>query len=406
MRVYFYIKNNEVIYFKNNEEGEISFNKIEDFIKENRKFTFYLIFSKLNFYFRKLEFDFKDRKKISLILPQELEGKFPKPIDNFYFHFQFFYPVKNKTSVNVFAFEKERIDFFKNIFKKNKVKFYFLIDSILIHQFFRQIINEKQCIEIFLENKYLLVNLIEKGEISAIYSYFSENIKKEDIFEIILPLISTKKYPVYFIGEKKIYEDINLPEVKFLSEKKFFNILKEIKEIKKVSLTPINFIERAIPLNYIFGLIFLLFATLFFVRPYFLRIEKEKKIDEINIKMENIYKTLFPETKKVINPLIQIKEKLKKNDNSLKIPISGISIIKILEEITILFPENINVEVEELVVSGKNVSLTGVVDNLKNLDRIKDNLKNSKIFKNFDVTSVSFTKENRVSFNLILRMED
>jgi len=406
MRVYFYIKNNEVIYFKNNEEGEISFNKIEDFIKENRKFTFYLIFSKLNFYFRKLEFDFKDRKKISLILPQELEGKFPKPIDNFYFHFQFFYPVKNKTSVNVFAFEKERIDFFKNIFKKNKVKFYFLIDSILIHRFFRQIINEKQCIEIFLENKYLLVNLIEKGEISAIYSYFSENIKKEDIFEIILPLISTKKYPVYFIGEKKIYEDINLPEVKFLSEKKFFNILKEIKEIKKVSLTPINFIERAIPLNYIFGLIFLLFATLFFVRPYFLRIEKEKKIDEINIKMENIYKTLFPETKKVINPLIQIKEKLKKNDNSLKIPISGISIIKILEEITILFPENINVEVEELVVSGKNVSLTGVVDNLKNLDRIKDNLKNSKIFKNFDVTSVSFTKENRVSFNLILRMED
>jgi len=406
MRVYFYIKNNEVIYFKNNEEGEISFNKIEDFIKENRKFTFYLIFSKLNFYFRKLEFDFKDRKKISLILPQELEGKFPKPIDNFYFHFQFFYPVKNKTSVNVFAFEKERIDFFKNIFKKNKVKFYFLIDSILIHRFFRQIINEKQCIEIFLENKYLLVNLIEKGEISAIYSYFSENIKKEDIFEIILPLISTKKYPVYFIGEKKIYEDINLPEVKFLSEKKFFNILKEIKEIKKVSLTPINFIERAIPLNYIFGLIFLLFATLFFVRPYFLRIEKEKKIDEINIKMENIYKTLFPETKKVINPLIQIKEKLKKNDNSLKIPISGISIIKILEEITILFPENINVEVEELMVSGKNVSLTGVVDNLKNLDRIKDNLKNSKIFKNFDVTSVSFTKENRVSFNLILRMED
>jgi type II secretory pathway component PulL len=122
--------------------------------------------------------------------------------------------------------------------------------------------------------------------------------------------------------------------------------------------------------------------------------------------MENIYKTLFPETKKVINPLIQIKEKLKKNDNSLKIPISGISIIKILEEITILFPENINVEVEELMVSGKNVSLTGVVDNLKNLDRIKDNLKNSKIFKNFDVTSVSFTKENRVSFNLILRMED
>jgi len=406
MKIFFYIKNNEVICYKNNEEQEISFNQIEDFIQKNKKSFFYLIFSKLNYYFRKIEFNFKDRKKINLILGQEIEGKLPKSLDNFYFYFQFYYPEKDKTFVNVFAIEKEKIDNLKDIFEKNKVKSCFLIDSILIHQFFKQIINEKQFIEVFLEEGYLLVNLIENNEISAIYSYFSENIKKDDIFEIILPLITTKKYPVYFIGEKRMYEDINLPNVKFLYEKKFFHILREIKEIKKISLTPINFTERMIPLDYILSLIFLSFMTLFFIRPYYLKIEKEKKIDEINLKMENIYKTLFPETKKIVNPLIQIKEKLKKDNNALQISVFQTSIIKILEEITTLFPENINAEVEELIISNKNVNLTGIVDNLKILDKIKENLKNSKIFKSFDVTSISFTKENRVRFNLLLRMED
>jgi hypothetical protein len=406
MKIFLYIKESKLSYFKNNQEGEIPLNKIEDFINENRGSIFYLIFSKLNCYFRKLEFNFRDRKKINLILGQEIEGKLPKPVDNFYFYFQFYYPEKDKTIVNAFAIEKEKVDFLKGLFEKNNAKHYFSIDSILFHQFFREIIKEKHYIEIFFEEEYLLVNLIENDEISAIYSYSSENIKKDNILEIILPLISAKKCSVYFIGKKNIYDELELPEIKFLSEINFSNILKEIKEIKKVSLTPINFIERKVPLNFIFSLIFLLSVTLFFIRPYFLRVEKEKKIEEINQKMENIYKSIFPETKRVINPLIQIKEKLGKNKNPLKVPVSDISIIKILEEIIVFFPENIKADVEEVVISGKNVSLTGTVDNLKNLDRIKENLKNSKIFKSFDVTSVSFTKENRVSFNLLLRMED
>jgi len=405
MKIFLYFKNEKVIYFKNNEEGEIPQDKIEEFINKNRKGKFYLIFSKSNCFFRKIEFDFKDRKKINLILSQEIEEKLPKSINNFYFYFQFYYPEKNKTIVNVFSVEKEKLDFLKNIFKKNRLKFYFTIDSILFHQFWTQIINEKEYVGIFLEKDYLLVNFVENNEISAIYSYFSKNIKG-DIMEIIFPLISNKKYSVYFIGDKKIYDEIKLQEAKFLFEKNFFDILKEIREIKTLSLTSISPLKKVSSLNYMFYLIFLLLMSFFFIRPYFLKIEKEKKVEEINQKMKNIYKTLFPETEKIINPLVQIKEKLKMNDVSFKIPIYKISIIKILEEITILFPENINPQVEEVIVSGKNVSLRGIVDNLKGFDKIKENLKNSKIFKNFEITDISFTKENKVNFNLLLRMEN
>jgi len=406
MKIFLYFKNDKVFYLKNNEEVEISLNKIEDFINENKKAIFYLIFSKLDSYFRKLEFDFRNRKKINLILSQEIERKLPKSIDNFYFHLQFYYTEKDKTIVNVFAVEKERVNFLKNIFDKKKVKFYFLIDTLLIHQYLSEIIKEKQYIEIFLENKYLLVNLIENREISAVYSYFFENIRKDNILEIILPLITSKKYSLYFVGEKEFFDEIKLPEMKFLFKKSFLDILKETKNLQQVFLIPLNFTSRMISFNYIFYLIFLTFMTLIFTRPYFLKIEKEKKVEEINKKMEDIYKTLFPDTKKVINPLIQIKEKLTIGNNSIKVPFLEISIIKILEEITFLFPEDVKAEVEEVVISGKNVSLIGTVDNLKNLDKIKENLKNSKIFKNFDIADVSFTKENKVHFSLLLRMEE
>jgi len=108
MKVFFYIKNNEVIYFKNNEEGKISLNKIEDFINENRKSTYYLIFSKLNYYFRKLEFNFRDRKKINLILSQELDGKLPKPLDNFIFTFNFIIPKRIKHLLMFLHLKKKR----------------------------------------------------------------------------------------------------------------------------------------------------------------------------------------------------------------------------------------------------------------------------------------------------------
>ncbi|MCM8803938.1 MAG: hypothetical protein NC833_01625 [Candidatus Omnitrophica bacterium] len=404
MKNYLYFKNGKFYLYQDNKEVEISLEKIDDFIKLNKKSIFYLIFSKLDCYFRKAEFYFKDRKKINLILGQEIEGKFPKSIENFYFHFQFYCPQKNKTFVNIFGIEKEKVDFLKNIFKKNKVKLYFTIDSLLLHQFLKEEIKEKEYIELYIENKYLLINLIEDSEISGVYSYFSENVK-EDFLEIFSSLFFNKKLPVYFIGNREIYEEMKLDGSKFLFEKSFFDILKEIKKIQIISLNPINFPKKIIKIEYIISLLILFIISFFLTRPYFLKIKKEKKLEEINLKMENIYKSLFPEAKKIINPLVQIKEKLGENSNYLKLPISDISIINILEEITSLFPENINAEIEGLTFNNGSVNVIGIVDNLENLDIVKENLKNSGIFKRFDFNNISFTKENKIRFDLSLRIE-
>lgn len=407
MKIYLYSKNNSIYSFESGKIKEIKFDNLGDFVKKNRDSLFYLIFSKLDIFYRKLEFEFKDRKKAKLILRQELEGKFPKSLDNFYFYFYFYY-IENKTIVNVFAVEKEKLDFFKRIFEENRVKLNFTIDSILIHQYFREKLKEKDGIEIFVEDDYLLLNLIENYEISAIYSYSSKNIF-ENLSEILNSLLSIKKFSAYYFGERKIYDEMKRDEIKFLSEGNFFDLLKEIKKINPVYFKGLDYLaQRQFQIDYIFYLLFLLIASLFLTRPYFLKNKRDKEVEKINQKMVEIYRSLFPETENVVNPLIQIKEKLGYNEKESlnKLPISDISVIKILEEVTLLFPENANGGVEELIYSGKTVNLTGICDNLKVLDRIKENAKKSKIFKICEVNSISFTKENNVRFNLFLKMEE
>ncbi|HOK56287.1 MAG TPA: hypothetical protein PKV21_02135 [bacterium] len=402
MKIFLYLKGEKVYYFKNNERGEIPFENLENFIKENKQNFFYLIFSKLNIYFRKVEFEFRDKKKISLVLNQEIEGKFPTSIDKLYFHFKFFYPEKDKTTIGIFAVEKEKIEYLKEIFKKNKTKYKFLIDSILIHQFFRNNLKEYDFIELYTEKDYLLINLIENSTISGVYSYFSNNIK-ESILEVLPSLFVTKKLPVYFIGDRKIYEEIKMDGLHFFSETNFFNILNELKKLEVVNFKDILIRKKILNFEYLSYFIILLVSTFLFFTPHFKITEKEKKLDEINKKMENIFKSLFPETEKIVNPLIQIKEKFIQDKSYSKIPVYEISVIKTLEEITLFFPENINGEVEEVSINDKNINLTGIVDNLKNLDNLKENIRNSKFFKNFEINSVSFTKENKIRFNLLLR---
>ncbi|MCM8784850.1 MAG: hypothetical protein NC827_00975 [Candidatus Omnitrophica bacterium] len=403
MKIYLYIKGETVYCYKNSEKREIVFENLENFIKENRGNYFVLIFSKLNVFFRKVEFDFVDKKKISLILSQEIEGKLPLPIDNFYFYLNFQYPEKNKTIVGIFAIEKDKINYLKEIFKINKAKYIFLIDSLLLDQFFKNKIKENNFIELFAENDYFLINLIENSVISGVYSYSSDNIK-EHISEILPSLFSTKKHPVYFIGDRKIYQEIKIEGIHFLSEATFFNILEETKKIKSISFQEILLPRKKINLEYIFYFFLLVICTLFFINPHFEKIEKEKKVEEINKRMENLYKSIFPETKKIINPLIQIKEKMLEDKNYSPAPIYKIPIIKILEEITNLFPENINVEVEEVLINNKNLNLICTVESLKDFDIIEGKVRKSKIFTDFIINDISFTKENKVKFNILLKM--
>ncbi|MCM8772138.1 MAG: hypothetical protein NC922_03545 [Candidatus Omnitrophica bacterium] len=402
MNIFLYLKGEKIYYLKENKE-DVLIEKFEDFVRENKKNTFFLIFSKLNVYFRKVEFDFKDKKKIGLIIGQEIEGKLPKSSDSFYFYFEYNYLKENKTSVNVFAIEKEKLEYFKKIFEANKVKYYFSIDTILLLNFLKTKIIGENFIGIFVEDNYFILNVIENGVLSNVYSYFSEDLKG-NLVEVLNLILSSKKLPVYYIGKKETFEDLKFEELKFITEKKFNDILKEIKKIQKVNFEPIFIYRKTFSFEYLFYLAFLFFLSFFFITPYFEKNKKEKKIEEINQKMENIFKSIFPETKKIINPLVQIKEKILQTDISTKISLSEKSIIKILEEVTLLFPEDTGTEIEEFTFVDGNIYLTGSINNLKDIDRIKENVKKSKIFSDFEISGISVTKENKVKFNLLLKM--
>lgn len=404
--VYIFYSDHKITYiYKNKEEEEISIDKIEDLIKKYMNEDFCIIFSKSLLYFRKIDFEFSNRKKIMLILNQELEGKLPGPIENFYFHLQFNNWGKNKTTLNLYAIEKGKYDYIINKLEENHIKYFCSIDSLIIFHHLSNRIKGRDFIELFVEKDYFILNIIENNIISNVFSYYSENII-ENFLEIYSAFKEYKNLPIYVIGKREIFENIKSENMYFISEETFSEIIFKLKRLPKVNFKILSIPQRIVSYEYIAYLIFIIFITFLFTRPHYEKLKKGAKIQEINKKMEEIYKNLFPESSKIINPLIQIKEKLLEKENPISQSIKRISIIKLLEEITLLFPENVNVMIESVSLIKNDIFLTGVVENLTIFDLIKEKVKNSDFFENFEIMNISFTKDNMVKFEISLRMRD
>ncbi|NLG11636.1 MAG: hypothetical protein GX554_01170, partial [Elusimicrobia bacterium] len=85
------------------EAGEFNVDEIEAFLEKKRLDVLNVIISKPQLVFRRMEFPFRSRRKINMVMPSEMEDTFPESIDRFFFSFDFAQPEKNRTIVNVYA---------------------------------------------------------------------------------------------------------------------------------------------------------------------------------------------------------------------------------------------------------------------------------------------------------------
>lgn len=134
----------------------------------------------------------------------------------------------------------------------------------------------------------------------------------------------------------------------------------------------------------------------------------EKKLNELNGRIRDIFTSTFPD-KKVVEPLHQMRVEVEeaKKKNTLVPGESGKNIrtVDMLNEISTRIPKETDVEFSRLVISPDNISVAGETDTYNSVDDIKNNLEKAEIFKEVTITSSKIDKgDNRVNFKLRIQL--
>ena len=410
----FYLLGEKVIYRITGtkiEEGELNSNEVETFLEKNRPDTLNIITSKPHLIFRRIEFPFRSRRKIHMVISSEIEETLPESIDKFYFSFDFFSPDKNKTIVNVYAIPSALYNLWSNLAKKYRAKLYFFADTLLFYRFLSQSIDEKDYIAIYTEGEYLLLNIIENGIITGSYSYELTQSAEAENIALIKEILEKKKFPVFICASQEIGPKLGVSEekVRYISlpagmEKKYlFHHLSSLRTFRKLFLPLKLSGGKKIPVSSIVSLFIFLIMSFLLFSPYFKVIEKQKELTRIDEEMKKIFASTFPDVQNIVNPLIQAREKIMKAANTdIKTGVS--SVLKVMAEITLLFPENIDAKIDLLRITGDTITLSGTTDSLKTLERIKSGIEKSERFTITDIGTISFDAKNRANFSITLKI--
>jgi len=134
----------------------------------------------------------------------------------------------------------------------------------------------------------------------------------------------------------------------------------------------------------------------------------EKKLAGLNNQITDIFKTTFPDVKNIVDPIQQMRVKLKEAQKSSMF--SGetgkhtyaIDILKDISEFTL---RDIDVNLTNLVVDMESVSIAGDTNRFNSVDDIKRGLEQSNLFNKVTISSANMNKsDNRVRFKLKVQL--
>ncbi|UCD88688.1 MAG: pilus assembly protein PilM [Desulfobacterales bacterium] len=129
-----------------------------------------------------------------------------------------------------------------------------------------------------------------------------------------------------------------------------------------------------------------------------------KKFNRLNRQIEDTFTSIFPDVKKIVDPLQQMKIKMQAARRNALLPGAtdrSIRTIDILRDISRLTPKEVDVNLTRLVVSMDSVVISGNTDTYKSVDGIKSSLEQADFFKKIVISSANIDKsDNRVRFKL------
>ena len=133
-----------------------------------------------------------------------------------------------------------------------------------------------------------------------------------------------------------------------------------------------------------------------------------KSIKTMEIQIREIFTSTFPDVKRIVDPVQQMKVKIGETRKMQMIPEDtggNIRSIDILDEISRVIEKNIDVEFTRLVIGTDSVLVTGNTDTFNSVDDIKGRLEKIVLFRSVVISSANTDRSgNRVrfQFNILL----
>jgi type II secretory pathway component PulL len=127
-------------------------------------------------------------------------------------------------------------------------------------------------------------------------------------------------------------------------------------------------------------------------------------IRNINQQITMIFQSTFPDVSKIVDPVQQMRSKIQeiKEKSSYAGEVEDIKLnIDILNEISRLVPDSIDVEFTQFVRGDENILISGDTNTFNAVDEIKVHLEKSSLLKNIVINSANLdASSNRVQFKL------
>jgi general secretion pathway protein L len=131
---------------------------------------------------------------------------------------------------------------------------------------------------------------------------------------------------------------------------------------------------------------------------------KQRRLAELDRRIETVFKETFPEVTRVQAPLQQMQLKIKEARESgagSDMFGSRVLVIDLLDTLSQRIPESAEVKISRLVVGTDNAILSGNTDTFNTVDEIKSRLEEAEIFKQVTISSADLDKSGKgVRFKL------
>jgi len=132
------------------------------------------------------------------------------------------------------------------------------------------------------------------------------------------------------------------------------------------------------------------------------------KVDNLDNQIKEIFTQTFPDVKRIVDPVQQMKVKIKAaKQNSFLYGKSekNISAIEILNEISKQISDKLDIDFQRFVIGKDNVLITGNTSTFNNVDDIKNRLDKVEFFKKVTINSANINRSgNSIHFKLKIQL--
>lgn len=130
----------------------------------------------------------------------------------------------------------------------------------------------------------------------------------------------------------------------------------------------------------------------------------ERQVTEIDSEIREIFQSTFPEITRIVDPLHQMQVAMTEAKQNALMPgenQADVRSIDILNEISRLIPDNVDVIVTRMVIGEESVLLSGDTDTFNAVDEIQNRLDGSDLFGKVTISSTNRERSgNRIQFKM------